>query len=421
MAQVLLNQVGTALAYAHRKGVIHRDIKPANIMIDEDGWAIVTDFGIAKVQEAQNLTATGTAIGTPHYMSPEQFHNKTITGSSDQYSLGIVAYEMLTGKKPFDGATYAEIITQHLFEPVPDIRQLRSDLPDNVVEVVNRMMAKEPGQRFADLDAAMHALGAPATKKEGDVIRTQMISLAKSGAQKRLRMSVPMSPIPLGKTRARQVAPTAIERRPPVKKSRAGLWTALSVVGILALGGGSYAVLKFGASSSTPPAATIEQQSRPAPVVPTPLAERQGVATDSTPSVATNAPADPNAVRADSIRRAREDSIRITRAAERAAEQRLRQQQGAGARQAQTKIAPPPAPARGRSTGLATLRLILSPPASVFIDGVSKGQQSRIAEEMVPGTHTVRIERDGFATKDTVVTLGTGQIATVRIQLSQRP
>jgi len=81
MAQTILGQVGSALDYAHRKHIVHRDIKPANIMIDEDGWAIVTDFGIAKVQEAQNLTATGTAIGTPHYMSPEQFHNKAVTDS----------------------------------------------------------------------------------------------------------------------------------------------------------------------------------------------------------------------------------------------------------------------------------------------------------------------------------------------------
>ena len=107
MAHTILGQVGSALDYAHRKKVVHRDIKPANIMIDEDGWAIVTDFGIAKVQEAQNLTATGTAIGTPHYMSPEQFHNKAISGASDQYSLGVLAYEMLAGRKPFDGGTYA--------------------------------------------------------------------------------------------------------------------------------------------------------------------------------------------------------------------------------------------------------------------------------------------------------------------------
>ena len=213
MAQVLLQQVGGALAYAHRKGVVHRDIKPANIMIDEDGWAIVTDFGIAKVQEAQNLTATGTAIGTPHYMSPEQFHNKAVTGASDQYSLGVVAYEMLTGKKPFDGDNYAEIITQHLFEAPPDIRKLRPEMPEHVNEVIQKMLAKAPADRYPDCEAATHALGAPATKQGGDVVRTQMISLAKSGPQKKVRMSVPMSPIPASKKAGATVA-TAVE--PPL-------------------------------------------------------------------------------------------------------------------------------------------------------------------------------------------------------------
>src|SRR3954464_5688814 len=187
LARVILSQAGGALAFAHRKGVVHRDVKPANIMLEEDGWAIVTDFGIAKVQEAQNLTATGAAIGTPHYMSPEQFHNKAVTGASDQYSLGVVAYEMLSGKKPFDGATYAEIITQHLFEPPPDLRAVRPDIPDNIAETVMRMMSKEASARFTDLDAAVAALGTPTTT-QGEKARTQMISLARNFESKGKRM-----------------------------------------------------------------------------------------------------------------------------------------------------------------------------------------------------------------------------------------
>jgi serine/threonine protein kinase len=198
-AQTILGQVASALDYAHKKHVVHRDIKPANIMIDEDGWAIVTDFGIAKVQEAQNLTATGTAIGTPHYMSPEQFHNKAVTGASDQYSLGVVAYEMLAGKKPFDGATYAEIITQHLFEQPPDIREINPAVSENVVQVIKKMLAKDPADRYPDLDTAIHALAIPTSKTEGDKIRTQMISLAKSGPEKKIRLSQPLSPIPITK------------------------------------------------------------------------------------------------------------------------------------------------------------------------------------------------------------------------------
>src|SRR5919204_1229478 len=114
--RLILQQAASALSFAHHRGVVHRDVKPANIMLDENGWAVMTDFGIAKVDDGSNLTATGTAVGTPHYMAPEQFHSQPLTPAADQYALAIVAYEMLTGKKPFDGNTLAEIITQHLFK-----------------------------------------------------------------------------------------------------------------------------------------------------------------------------------------------------------------------------------------------------------------------------------------------------------------
>src|ERR1051325_1337948 len=250
LTRVILSQVGGALAFAHRKGVVHRDMKPANIMLEEDGWAIVTDFGIAKVQEAQNLTATGTAIGTPHYMSPEQFHNKAVTGASDQYSLGVVAYEMLAGKKPFDGGTYAEIITQHLFEQPPDLRSINPSVPENVVQVIKKMMAKDPAERYPDIDTAIHTFAIPTSKTEGDKIRTQMISLAKSGPQKKLRLSQPMSPIPVTKKAGPQAgtiaepAPKTKAKRPrpepEEKKSRAGLWAAIIVLMIVGAGGAAW-------------------------------------------------------------------------------------------------------------------------------------------------------------------------------------
>jgi serine/threonine protein kinase len=405
MTQTILGQVGSALDYAHRKKVIHRDIKPANIMIDEDGWAIVTDFGIAKVQEAQNLTATGTAIGTPHYMSPEQFHNKAVTGQSDQYSLGVVLYEMLAGKKPFDGGTYAEIITQHLFEPVPDLREINPEVPAHVVEVVNRMMAKDPADRFPDLDTAIHGLGAPTTKKEGDVVRTQMISLAKSGPQKKLRMSVPMSPIPVQKKRPAP-AQTLSEPRPEPKKSSAGKWAAVLVL-FAALGGGGYygytqnfwqpkpavpAVQQQ--AQNTTPAATGDSTTTPATPPPA-AAPAQTVNTDSI-AAAIQAKMERDAARRDSIRlaQARRDSIQRARAdaarpkpAETKAAATVPQQQETSRPATPEPAAPPPVQQ--------TVQIRIgsrTPGASLYINGAPEAALSSPRIVTIPANVPVRIE-----------------------------
>ena len=118
MVQAILSQVGSALGYAHRRGIIHRDIKPANIMIDDEGWAVVTDFGIAKVAETQRPHhAPGWRWARPSYMSPEQCAAKEVTGRSDQYSLGVVAYEMLTGKQPFSGRRHDGHHVAHFHRP----------------------------------------------------------------------------------------------------------------------------------------------------------------------------------------------------------------------------------------------------------------------------------------------------------------
>src|SRR5881409_1498996 len=140
LVQAILHQVGDALGYAHRRGVIHRDIKPANIMVDGDGHTIVTDLGIAKVVEAKGLTMTGATVGTPAYMSPEQCAARDVAGASDQYSLGIVAYEMLTGKPPFEAETLVGLLYAQCHAPPPPIAQARPDLPPRIAAAVMRML-----------------------------------------------------------------------------------------------------------------------------------------------------------------------------------------------------------------------------------------------------------------------------------------
>jgi serine/threonine-protein kinase len=147
----LLAEIAAALDYAHAQGVVHRDVKPANVMIDRRfGRAIVTDFGIARVADGQRLTNTGLAIGTPEYMSPEQYASEDVTGASDQYALGAVAFHMLAGRPPFTG-TQAEVLMAHLREPPPSLRALRPDVPPIIETIVARMLAKAPADRWPSL------------------------------------------------------------------------------------------------------------------------------------------------------------------------------------------------------------------------------------------------------------------------------
>jgi serine/threonine protein kinase len=447
MAQTILGQVGSALDYAHRKHIVHRDIKPANIMIDEDGWAIVTDFGIAKVQlDAQNLTATGTAIGTPHYMSPEQFHNKAVTGQSDQYSLGIVAYEMLAGKKPFDGATYAEIITQHLFEPVPDLREVNPEAPEHVVEVIKKMMAKDPAERFPDIDTAIHALGAPASKKEGDVVRTQMISLAKSGPQKKVRMSVPMSPIPVTKKREAP-APTAIEpavkapkrKRPEVAQKSgggAGKWIGIAATLILVAGGGYFGWTQMQKNAIVVPASSPVVTPAGTPLNPPAPVDSARAALPDTSSPAATAPVvDTAKIRADAERRAQQ---RIQDSLDRVARRRRNDSISNAKKLSVSKQAPtetkvvqqqppaqrPPEPAQPAVTPMGAVKIgSPTPGAYLYVNGtIDPNQLSSVRTVPVPaGSVSLRIQAEKCIPWDTIVSVPSGVTVTVGRRFAKCP
>src|SRR5690348_15787583 len=203
MVQAILNQVGAALGYAHKRRVVHRDVKPANIMVDSDGWAIVTDFGIAKGSESHGLTVTGATVGTPSYMSPEQCGAKELTGASDQYSLGVVAYEMLAGRLPFAADSVMAIMYAHFNEVPAPVTNLRPEVPAGLAGAVMRMLEKEPGKRWPSLEAALAAVGG-APLAHDDPIRTHLVTLAAAGAASQLakRISTPVSPMPAVKSGA---------------------------------------------------------------------------------------------------------------------------------------------------------------------------------------------------------------------------
>src|SRR5881394_940071 len=216
MAQAILAQVSDALGYAHRHGVIHRDVKSANIMLDEDGWAVVTDFGIAKVVQAEGLTLTGVTVGTPTYMSPEQCDMREVTGASDQYSLGVVAYEMLTGQLPFKGDSTMSVMYAHFNQPPRPVTELRPDCPPNLGAGVMRMLEKEPSRRWPSMDDVVAVCGRPSLRHD-DPVRREMIGLAKAGASAHLaaQLNTPTSPIVLSRAHSRRTASRPRSRRVP--------------------------------------------------------------------------------------------------------------------------------------------------------------------------------------------------------------
>jgi eukaryotic-like serine/threonine-protein kinase len=173
----ILFQVGSALSYAHRSGVVHRDIKPANILIDEDGNAVVTDFGIAKVAELPSETHPGTLVGTPAYMSPEQCSGDEVSGASDQYALGAVAYEMITGVTPFTGSTLT-VMQAHLEQAPQLVRSRSRDCPPELEAAVLRMLEKDPAARWSSI-AQAKAAAAAAPLAEDDPLQAELCRLAK--------------------------------------------------------------------------------------------------------------------------------------------------------------------------------------------------------------------------------------------------
>lgn len=158
----IAGQVAAALDYAHRHGVVHRDVKPSNILLAEEG-CVLSDFGIAKPLEgAAHLTQTGVTIGTPEYMSPEQCQGLPVDARSDIYSLGVVLYEMLTGRPPFVGPTSMSVMLKHVGEPLPPPRRINPSIPPEVEAAVLRATAKDPAERYtsaAEMAAAVAALG----------------------------------------------------------------------------------------------------------------------------------------------------------------------------------------------------------------------------------------------------------------------
>jgi serine/threonine-protein kinase len=229
-ALALACQIARALSFAHELGIVHRDVKPHNVLLDGTGTAKVTDFGIARALDADDaLTATGTVLGTGQYISPEQANGQRGDERSDQYSLGVVAYELLTGEVPYAGDNLMAVAMRHVRDPVPSVRDLRPDVPERVDAVVARAMAKRPEDRFSSMDALRAALescldetGRPRPGDEDTGIMPPLPATAPAPATE-----APPRPEPHGKTEVSE------PRRSGLRVAGALLLAAVILVGNL--------------------------------------------------------------------------------------------------------------------------------------------------------------------------------------------
>ena len=161
LVRKIISQVGDALDYAHTRGLIHRDVKPSNVLIDGRGNCLLTDFGLAKIVEGSlHMTTSGMIMGTPAYMSPEQGLGEKLDARTDIYSLGVILYEVATGRAPYSAETPMGVVFKHIYDPLPPPRKLDPSLPEALERVILKALAKKTEQRFSTANEMVRALQA---------------------------------------------------------------------------------------------------------------------------------------------------------------------------------------------------------------------------------------------------------------------
>jgi branched-chain amino acid transport system substrate-binding protein len=258
--RTIVTQVGDALDYAHSNGLVHRDVKPSNVLVDARRNCLLTDFGIAKIVEGTaRFTATGGLVGTPAYMSPEQGTGEKVDRRSDIYSLGVILYEMATGRAPFNAETPIAIVIKHINDPLPPPRLINPALPEALERVILKALAKRPDDRYATAADLVRAVqqALPETSLAAAAVETAAIAPAETVVR-------PTAPAPSAP------APRAEQRRrlPAWLWVLGGLLVVGGAIGILAVAGGG-----AGRASATP-TASKPAQATPAPRA-TPTAQAQ--------------------------------------------------------------------------------------------------------------------------------------------------
>jgi len=306
----LLRQTAAGIDFAHSKGIVHRDIKPANIMVRKDWTAKIADFGIAKMQ-SQSLTQTGLVVGTPNYMSPEQIQGKTVDGKADQFSLGVIAYEVMTGEKPFVADSLPTLLFKLVGEPAMPAVRLNPTLDVSIDAVLQKALSKDPTQRWESCSAFIAALEEQCrrhpnwtTQTRGQVLTAATEAIAVQPAPKPAPVPTPTpslapapslaptqaltpAPTPAPVSRPATPAPERVERSQPreaaapaPKGSNTMIFAAAGLAALLIIGFGAMKFMGGAKEVATTPTETNE-----VPVAP-PLPKSPG----STPKATVKAP-----------------------------------------------------------------------------------------------------------------------------------
>ena len=542
----ILSQVAEALDYAHEHSVIHRDIKPANVMLDSRNRVIVTDFGIAKALTEQTLTASGSVVGTPYYMSPEQGVGKGVSGRSDQYSVAVMAFRMLSGKVPFEGDSAIDILHKHVMEPPPLLQGVAPGFPPQVYQAIHRALEKKQDVRFPSVTALVDALRGAAPADAGASIEAATVAMPASQASMAARSAAQLA------TTKRPVQPPAAPRpapQPAPRRATAAWKKVALVLGLAAVGGGGLGAWLL-SRQPAPPAAGGGQARRdsvvavvPSAVTPTPAESVPAAPPPATQSQQPETPAQkPPAAQASGIQSGAGRGTTAPTAAPtggatetprtpaRPTPQPTRQQPPPAAQPrsqpppaAQTRTEPPaatpvtppaaeptelpsqpgmglvivmgapqphrlfvdgrpqlrprmvelppgshqirvtapnrpeftttvnvvagqrtvvtygvqaaaagPTPTRPPPTQepaapppagsqVAILQLRVAPWANITINGEAKGARPQLVDTLIPGTHLLHFEREGFETKDTTITLKPGETARLLIRMVPKP
>jgi serine/threonine protein kinase len=259
----ILKYSATGLAFAHDRKIVHRDIKPANILVDKDGRVMVSDFGIARALEEVSMTASGMMIGTPYYMSPEQCGGQKVSPQSDQYSLGIMGFQMLTGEVPFLADSMVGVIQHHYMTPVPDITVVREGVPKELLDIVYCALNKDPNDRFATTkDMATALENVPQSDRDFEEAERILKELSSGKAIPKIRtgtlpplaltISGPgpkVQPRPVSTPRPRTMNPASAPKRRRKKKNKA-LVAGLAGMMMLSASGASYMLVTQNAEAA---------------------------------------------------------------------------------------------------------------------------------------------------------------------------